>query len=636
MNRSYLRSLVLLIMSLMLLVNPGQSPAQGLARSATSPDRIKEQRAASLARMGRVEAAVDLYLELLYKNPKNSNLYFRVSSLMPGKAYAPTLLQILDDLLKTQSNNMRLAADRGRLLYIMDRKSEALKDWQGLIDRRKNDRFAYTAVTNAMLQSGAIDEAIQLLTAGRTRLQSPHAFAYDLARIYAAKHATEQAAREYLWHLDQNPGMLDHISNQIIQLLQDPNAATLIEQVYVDILKTPGAHQSIRLSQAKVLLHEQRYADCVQTVLSSDVSRSLKDVLDLADDLSADAAWRQSAELYAFVASHSHNDRLTGEALLKLAASYEHRLDPHPDYPSLGDYFKGNQFLDLDLRIPGQGDAALVRTLKLYDSLQMVLPRTREAFQASYHIAEIQLTVNGDVDRAISGFKAIFRQVRGHDLKFQAGRRLVDAWLVRGDTTAAIQALTELRQTLDLDEDDPRIIASRIRILIHEGAIPRLKKELLNLSGAALPADPLFNDGLELSSILNDNGPDDDPLLQAYLKAEGLLGQHKLTEAVDILQQLSGGPETIADEARVRAIQVLLALHKNTAAAAEMDQFLAAFPESDWRATVLVWRGEQFQYVQHDPAAAIPYYEELIVEHPGFLKIQQVRSRLRKLIGADL
>jgi len=150
---------------LLLLLAFARTPCQGqeLSRRNLTGDRAKEQRAASLARMGHVEAAVDLYLELLYKNPRNSNLYFRVSSLMPGKEYAPTLLQILDDLLKSQSGNQRLAAERGRLLYLIGKKEAALQDWEQLISNRRTDRYVYTAVTNAMLQAGALDEAIDHL-----------------------------------------------------------------------------------------------------------------------------------------------------------------------------------------------------------------------------------------------------------------------------------------------------------------------------------------------------------------------------------------------------------------------------------------------------------------------------------------
>ena len=209
----------------------------------------------------------------------------------------------------------------------------------------------------------------------------------------------------------------------------------------------------------------------------------------------------------------------------------------------------------------------------------------------------------------------------------------MDAWLVKGDTTAALSTLEEISQKLNIDEDDPEIIASRIKIRIHQGDIPRLKKELLNLSGSASPADQIFNDGLELMALIEGNGEEGDKDLLQYLKAERFVGQHKLTEAIRTLQEINGTSNSIADEAQIRAIQILLALDNNKEAVEGMDVFIQKFKDSPWLANVLVWRGEYLQFVEGDPQSAIPYYEEVIVEHPGYLGVQDVRFRLRSLIG---
>jgi cellulose synthase operon protein C len=609
------------------------------ARAQLLPDRTKtrdhqlEQRASSLARLGRTEEAVDLYLEILYKNPRNYNIYFRVSNLMPGPENASVLLQILEDILKTQSKNTRLAVEKGRLLYLLDRKDEALEDWQRISQKYKKDRFIYTTLTNAMLQAGATSEAIRLLTEGRTALNDPQAFAYDLARIYAAKHNYDLASREYLSHLDKNPGMLDNVSNQLIRLLKNDGAYELINANLKQMLALPGEHQVLILAQAKILLHEQHYVECAHVILASDVSRSMKDVMSIAKDLMAEQAWVPAADLFLFISANSTDKRQVGEALLKLASTYEFRLQFEESYKSLSGYFSGNQFLALDVRIPSGADASLERTLKLYDSLQTLLPRTREAFQASFHIAEIQLMVSGDVDRAIRGFQNVFANAPRNDIRLAGGKRLVDAWLVKGDTSAAFQILDEIINDLNMDEDTPQIISSKIKIFIHQGDIPRLKKELLNLSGAASPTDPIFNDGLELMALLDGNGSENDPALKQYLKAERFVGQHKLTEAIRTLEDIRGDSKSIADEAAVRSIEILLALGDTNEASKAMDKFLNTYSDSPWRANVLVWRGEQFQFIQNAPQAAIPFYEEVIVNHPEYLGIQELRIRLRQLIG---
>jgi len=633
MNRVIARLLLVLLIIPQLGLDIGS--AQTFPGRTVTRDHQLEQRAAALARLGRTAEAVDLYLEILYKNPRNYNIYFKVSNLMPGQENASVLLQILEDILKSQSRNTRLSAEKGRLLYLLDRKEEAMQDWQSILQKNRNDRFIYTTLTNAMLQAGATDEAIQLLTEGRTALDEPQAFAYDLARIYAAKHDYDLASKEYLSHLDKNPGMLDHISNQLIRLLENEGAFELINANMKQIMALPGEHQTLVLAQAKLLLHEQHYAECARTILTSDVSRSMQDVMAIAKELMAEQAWVPAADLFQFISANSTDKRQVGEALLNLASTYEYRLQIEETYKSLSGYFPGNQFLALDVRIPSGADASLERTLKLYDSLQTLLPRTNEAFQASFQIAEIQLVVSGDVDRAIRGFQNVFSRAPRNDIRLAGGQRLVDAWLVKGDTTVALKTLDQIVHDLNLDEDAPQIISSRIKIFIHQGDIPRLKKELLNLSGAAAPTDPIFNDGLELMALLESNGAENDPGLQQYFKAEKFIGQHKLTEAIRTLRDIRGDSKSIADEAGVRSIQILLALGKMDEAIRTMDNFLDTYPDSPWRAQVLVWRGEQLQFNQNAPQAAIPFYEEVIINYPGYLGIQELRIRLRQLIGGD-
>ena len=633
MNR-VARGLFLILLSIPLFFSE-TAHGQRLLNQTKSNDQVLEKRASSLARLGRTEEAVNLYLEILYKNPRNYNIYFRVSNLMPGRENAPVLLEILDDILKTQSKNTRLAAEKGRLLYLVERKEEALQVWQRIVQNNRRDKFVYTSITNSMLQAGATNEAVELLSEARVTLNDPALFAMDLARIHAAKHDYDLASTEYFLHLDKNPGMLDHIANQLIRLLENDGALEIINDNLKLVMMKPGDHQALVLAQAKLLLHEQQYEECARTILGSNVSRSMGHIMSIADDLMAEQALVPAADLYMFISANSGDKRQAGEALLKLASTYESRLHPEEIYKSLSGYFPGNQFLALDVRIPSGEDASLERTLKLYDSLQTLLPRTNEAYQASFHIAEIQLMVSGDVDRAIRGFQNIFSNAPRNDIRLAGAVRLVDAWLVKGDTSAALRTLDEIVNELDMDEDASPIVASRIKILIHEGDILRLKQELMNLSGAAAPSDPIFNDGLEFMALLEGNGEENDPKLLQYLKAERFVGQHKLTEALKTLGDIRGGSNSIADEAGVRSIQILLALGKSSDAVSAMDDFLKTYADSPWRAHVLVWRGEALQFTQNAPQAAIPFYEEVIINHPQFLGIQELRIRLRSLIGGD-
>ncbi|MCF7798228.1 MAG: hypothetical protein K9N36_10745, partial [Candidatus Marinimicrobia bacterium] len=60
--------------------------------------------------------------------------------------------------------------------------------------------------------------------------------------------------------------------------------------------------------------------------------------------------------------------------------------------------------------------------------------------------------------------------------------------------------------------------------------------------------------------------------------------------------------------------------------------FLATRLASPWLPQALIWQGELMQFRKNDPVMAVPYYEELLVNHPTNLYIGAVRQRLRSIV----
>ena len=625
---------VSLLLGMLLMLSFDAAWGQGMRpRAARSADEMTIKRAESLARLGKTSQAVDLYLDVLYRNPKQTNLYYKIAELLPGKENAARLLTILDDVQQRSSQNHNFTAEKGRLLYSLERSEDALEVWHQMIQDRE-ERFIYSVVTNSMIRAGAIDEAVNTLKTARVTLNEPYAFTMELARIYAIQHDYLNASFEYLKHLDRSPNTLHHVSNQLISMVQNDGALIHIEQSFNAVLGQEGSHQAVYLAQAKVYQYLKQYDACLVSINSLDQKESVQEILSIAKDLREEEAWNHAAELFLIVSTASPENRIRGEALLHLASVYEQQLGERKTFESLASYYGGNPFFELDIKLAGEQDEKLERTFELYDSLQTALPRSISAMEARYRIADLRLTTSGDVDRAIRGFQEVLDQASLPGLKLKAGKRLVDAWLVKGDYSQANHVLDTIIERLNLDEDDPDIISSRIRILMHRADMSALKKELLNLSGSAMPGDKRFNDALEMLSLIEGNGGEENKSLQVYFEAERLIGQHKLTQAYQRLSEFDGANSSIADEARIRSIQLMLVLGKWSEAKRAIDEFLEAFPSSPWRPTALVWMAEQLHFREADPMSAVPFYETVIINHPEFLGIQDVRIRLRAIIGS--
>ena len=609
-------------------------PAQGLqAKDGRNQDQLLLMRAQTLERMGRTDEAAEIYGSLVKNNPSNQLYYLRLSNLLRQTNRLDDLLAIIDERLKLAPNDIELVLDKASVLFAKNEKAEAQTLWNQILDNNAASPMLFTRIANSQLIAGATDDALQTLLLGRQRLSDPAAYAADLARVYAARMVYDKASEEYIRHLERYPQQANYITQQIIAMLKNNNAYPIITAVFEQAMTVTPEPAAIRTILGRVYFFEKDYNNISRMFAAADIVKAdLPEMLEMARSLEREHAWEPASELYLSVSQKAQNADDRGQALLGLARTYERRLLVEPAYPGLGGYFAGNRFFRLDVRLTHPSAGSLTQALALYDSLGSTLPNSPAAFKAMYQVAEIQLTITADFDNAAKGFERILMQSSSKDLALNAGQRWIDALLAKGDTTAANEALAKTIQRTKSDEDDPEIIYSRIRILINSDNLTAANKELKNLTGAARPTDPLFNDALEVIAMMDDNGGPENPALRRYFRGEALISQHKLTEAVNLLDQLQQQDVPIADEAAIRQIQLLEFLEKNTPAETLLNDFLAERLDSPWLPQALIWQGELMQFRKNDPVAAVPYYEELLVNHPTNLYIEPVRQRLRGIV----
>lgn len=609
----------------------GLRPTQG-----HNQDQSIFMRAQALERMGRTDEAIQLYTSLMKDNPTNQVYYLRLSELLRHVNRLDDLLILIEERLKYDSKDIDLLLDKAGVLYVQGQKPEASALWSAIQKNNPPTPMLFTRIANSQLIAGAVDDALQTLLAGRQRLNDPAAYAADLARVYAARMVYDKAAEEYLRHLERYPNQANFITQQSIQMFKDANAYPIVVNTLEKGLMTTSEPAAVRTVLGRVYFYGKDYDQVAQLFMDNAIKDiELPEMLDMAQSLEREHAWSPASELYLGVSRIAQQTNVRGQALLGLARTYERRLLIEPTYQSLGGYFPGNRFFRLDVQLTQELDGSLSQALSLYDSLRATLPNSDAAFKAMYQVANIQLTITADFDNAASGFEYILSHSRSKDLALEAGQRWIDAILAKGDTTAARQAWERMIKVAGADEDDPEVIYSHIRILLNATDLNAVVKQLKNLTGAASPIDPLFNDALEVLGLIDDNGGPDDPALKNYFRAEALVSQHKLTEAVNLLDQLQRQDAPIADEAAIRQIQLLEFLGKNETAESLLNDFLVKRLESPWLPQALIWQGELVQYRTQDPIAAVPYYEELLVNHPTNLYIGAVRQRLRAIVDSS-
>jgi tetratricopeptide (TPR) repeat protein len=87
----------------------------------------------------------------------------------------------------------------------------------------------------------------------------------------------------------------------------------------------------------------------------------------------------------------------------------------------------------------------------------------------------------------------------------------------------------------------------------------------------------------------------------------------------------------LAEESLVRMAMELRALGRSGVAADSLREFLALYPTSLHREDVQFMWGDILERDLGDIPGAIEQYEQMLIEHPGGMKMEEVRRRIRRL-----
>ena len=592
---------------------------------------IQYKRAQSYERFGQNDEALALYLSILEKNPDERRAYYRAMQLYEANENWDGQLILLGERLKLSPQDIELRADEARIRYGMGEKELAKEIWETIVENAGRSENVFRLVSNAQIRTQALDLAKATLLAGRQKLGRNSLFANDLARLYKVRGEIDLATQELLLYFDANTHAKNYIERELVGFLDNPdNLPIVIEALKIWGKQTDNILASIDFS-VTILLHEKKYDDAVHEISAQTPSiLAPQTLLNYAMSFEAEKAWSAAQKVYEKLILETKNEKYAGAAILGLGRAIEHQVLENNEEQSMAGFYEGNTFFAIPFVFSGSNQEKLNEAISLYKDLDRGQKSGLRA-EAVFRLSDLQLRVLSDTDSAIKGFETVMMTPSNRNLQQEAGFRLIECHLVKGDTVAAKNIWNQVITLTGADEDDSQFIAENLRISLHSKNWTYLKKALLNLSGSTRPADPLFNDGLELSSFIEGNGTLEDENLKRYLEAEVLIGRHKLSEASKLLKLIQRGD--VADDAAIRRIELLMLLKQFKAAEDELNIFLEKYETSDWFDVALIWNAELQEKRGVENVTLIPHYERVLVERPYSLYASQCLTKIRQLRG---
>ena len=208
--------------------------------------------------------------------------------------------------------------------------------------------------------------------------------------------------------------------------------------------------------------------------------------------------------------------------------------------------------------------------------------------------------------------------------------RLIDIYIAKGDIKKAMDVIKVYKKDSRLLSKLNTLKIKETQVYFYEGDIDTLSAFIKdNFSDLSFDND-WYNDILEIRSLLFnfDKKPE---LFSMYAEAQLLLQKNKREEALKKLYhilEISEKPLTNLIKYQLAYILVLQAQYMNA-----IDIMTNIDGESIFIELSYILNGEVFDYILNDGESAINYYLEFLEKYPDSIYYDQIRLRLRELVG---
>jgi tetratricopeptide (TPR) repeat protein len=576
----------------------------------------QEQRLAQLARryeeMADFEHALAIYQDLAARQPNNFVYYQGVlRNALYLKNYDLALSWVQKYLPRGVGRNPAdplssfcLEVDRGEVIYRMEQPDSAFAIWHRALQDVGYDPNAYAKIIRTMLQNRLMDEAIDVIKQAREKGADPAFMATDLATIMRSRMDYAGATREFLKAYQSAPGRFGLIQREFSRFPTIGDVVDSVVLAFEPYLPEKG-NQDVRSLLVGFLMKSQRYDEALVQVrtLDSLSEKPGQPAFDFAQQFLQDGKISHARVLFQDVVDRDKADnRLKTAARLGLA-----------------------RCLDAE----GKSAEALTQYEELA-SLGLMRPEGREA---RFRAGVVRLRDLKDFDGAKKDFQKLLSAGIGQIGDQEVGLWLGDCFVMQGDLTLAKNAyLQAVSRPRNNRAPVPAILRMRLARLALWSEDYQSAADMLDLVSKGDLDDDTVNDALVWSLFLS-SARQDSVALGVFAKGDLLSFQGNHEQATAKFQEARNiaKKDRVGEESLIRLAMELRSAGQARTAVDSLMEFLVLFPSSVQREDVQFMIGDILERDLGDIPAAIEHYEQMLIDYPGGMHMEEVRRRVRQL-----
>ena len=581
-----------------------------------------------LIKKGQTEEALSIYLDLNEKYPNNysiirsiKNLYIKTNKYDKG-------ISFLKSQLKFRPERENGYIDLGEFYFLNNQIEESRKVWKEGVKRFNSKQF-YRSLFSLYSRHNLDEDMKNLLKTGRQKFGNSF-LSYEAGSFFQSKQSYARAMDEYIIYLSYNKNRQNIIQRRISRMSDDSDAVEIILSKL--ILISEKEPKKFLFLLADFYFQQQSYDKSFQTYKKWHKSGNWeqKKWLAFANNLRKESQYIIAVDVYNYILKNSKNSNETGKALLGLAKTFENQVMPINTNDLIPYFFDQNVFFKNSYKESTSiSPIHLQNSLSIYDSLLFSLPKSPLLAEAYYRLGTIQYNILQDFDRAQILLKTALKNNPPKNLKLKIIEQLINVYIGQGKLSEASDFLSE--------NEDPRNLGivkqKKILITLLSTNIDSAKNLVdFELEGIT-PDDPYFNDLIELSEFLTrytkKNTPSELKSFKHFIKAEFLIRQRKITEAISELEFISDNYSQ-TEIAPLSAFRQALLLKK-------IQQFDAALNismtlEKTWIADrSIILTGQIYELNLKDKEKAISKYMQILNDYKSSIYAEPIRYHIREL-----
>ena len=583
-----------------------------------------------MERSGDILNAEKIYKNILNSEPTHQPSFFQLRNIYSKNNDLESGIQLIEGWLKNNPTDYQSMLSLGEFYFKNQKRTKANEIWDDFSRNNLSNKTMYRLLFHTYIKFGQTNSMEQLASKGREEFNEPYFLAIEIANYYQSRQAFGRSLEELMLLIRHQKQYLRYATDRILIMSDDTTSHSIIDSTLNANLEiNPFVREVLGGFYYKIGNFTEAYEQ--YKLLDFQNKENINKWLVFADNLRKEGQFDLSIQSYHFMLENlSQSDPgVIGRILLGLGSSYENQIIKRQSDLKFVKWFPENSvFNNQFIQSPDVNNAPLANSIEHYQSLLALLPNTRTTATVHYRLAQIQSRIMRDFEGAKSSYETALKSNPDTELKNLIFSDIGKLLIYDGKYKEA-KIYFHPNQNENLNDQTIGYLNSLLYGLEIDSAMTFLDQIILSID----TSNKYFNDIFEIHDLIKNyyaNGTKDDKIaFKAFFKAESLINEYKLKEAIKVLESIrinhSDSMIYPITTLRMALLSIdLMQFEKSIIYALAME-------DTNLKDVGLTLAAEVEESYLKNTDNALRYYYRVLAECSGSLLADPVRLHLRKI-----